>query len=70
MGRLRASILAKRKLDPEVSALIEIANSCELMGALPYEGGVLDQDHLLMRKILMVHTVRAEKRELDRKKPK
>lgn len=65
MGRLRATIILNRNPDPEVAALIEIANMCDMMGALPYAGGVLDQDHLLMRKLLMVNIARTEKRKRD-----
>ena len=43
---------------------------CQEFGQLPNEGGVLDQDHLWVRKLQMVLEAQQERRQLEREKAK
>lgn len=47
---------------------INVVITCKEFNALPNEGGVLDQDQLIMRKLRIVDDALAEKQEIDRKK--
>jgi len=42
--------------------------TCKEFSALPNEGGVLDQDQLIMRKLRIVDRALVEKAEQERKK--
>ena len=41
---------------------------CERYNCLPQDGGLLDQNNLTVRKLLLVSQARAERAERDRKK--
>lgn len=60
----------KRTPDQDVQELVEVYNTCETFSALPDEGGVLDQDQLLMRKFGMVQEAKAEKQQRDQQSAK
>ena len=47
----------------EVIEAIELTNMCQSFGVLPREGGILDQDHLTVRKMQIVLDAQNEKRE-------
>lgn len=70
MGRMRMSILMRRKPDEEVANLINLANLCATMYCLPGPGGLLDQDSYLINGIMLVLQVQGEKAEADAKATK
>jgi hypothetical protein len=51
----------------ETPHYLNLYNVCQSFQALPSEGGVLDQDQLIMRRFFVIEAAISEKQERDRK---
>lgn len=60
-----------RKIDNlEAIDIINITNICKEFSVLPTDGGLLAQDHLLVRKMMLVLQAQDERRKREEKKAK
>jgi hypothetical protein len=58
-------LVLTRKADPEVAALVQLTNLCQGFHALPEQGGILDQDCVLMRAMHSCVIVMEKKQKID-----
>jgi len=56
----------KKDVTSDVIDAINITILCQEMHSLPHDGGILDQDQLIMRKMNIVLSAQAEKHELEK----
>jgi len=57
----------KPELD-ETGTYIELASICDRFNTMPNEGGVLDQNQVVMRKLMIVYAAMQEKQALEEKR--
>lgn len=61
-------MVLNREMDTEVGYLVELDDMCEVFRSLPHGGGILDQDHTLIRHLTLVRAAKAERRQLDQER--
>jgi hypothetical protein len=76
-GLVRTAIVLERALKPndsttaqeinEVSLAVTLESMCERYHCLPDEGGILNQDQLLIRQMQIVSAAKHERSERERK---
>jgi len=63
-------LLGRKPECDETPTYLELASICSRFSVLPNDGGVLDQDQLVMRKLMIVYSAWDEKQEKEKPKGK
>lgn len=56
-----------RKADPEVAAIMNAVNTCQVLHCLPRPGGLFDQDSFFVEVMQIVLVAQQERNEKDSK---